>query len=218
MNNQIVTVDFRRKNSEKMTETLKVDDLPNRSRTANDQARGRKHLSTEEVDRICKTLRKRSRYPDRDELMVLMTFFHGFRATEVCRTQWQHIQLRSMQLKVKRLKNGIDTTHPIANKRELMLLRRLHREQKKPSTGYVFKNERGSAVSVNGFQQMFGKYSKIALGVQWNVHGLRHGCATILIDRGHDLRTVQVYMGHRNIQNTTVYLHESVKQFEKIEW
>jgi len=41
---------------------------------------------------------------------------------------------------------------------------------------------------------------------------------TALVDKGIDLRTIQVYMGHRNIQNTTVYLHESAKQFDKIEW
>ena len=45
---------------------------------------------------------------------------------------------------------------------------------------------------------------------------MRTGLA--LIDRGHDFRTVQVYMGHQNIQNTTRYVHESVKQFEKIDW
>ena len=39
-----------------------------------------------------------------------------------------------------------------------------------------------------------------------------------LIDKGHDLRAIQVYMGHKNIQNTTVHLHESSKQFERIEW
>ncbi len=33
-----------------------------------------------------------------------------------------------------------------------------------------------------------------------------------------DLRTIQVYMGHRNIQNTTKYTHETTRQFDKIEW
>ena len=99
-----------------------------------------------------------------------------------------------------------------------MLLKRLHKVQSKPNTGYIFKTERGTAVSTNGFQKMFGNFSEKALSVKWNVHSLRHACGTALIGKGHDLRTVQVYMGHKNIQNTTVYLHESTKQFEKIEW
>ena len=215
MNNQVVNVEFRKAKS---TETLKVNRLINRSRIANDQLRGKRHLNHQEIDLVCKTIRKKSRYAGRDELMVLMAFHHGFRVSELVDVKWQHIDLRSGQIVIRRLKNGIDTTHPISSKRELMLLRRIHKAQKKPMAGFVFKNERGSPVSVNGFQKTFGKFSELALGVKWNAHSLRHACGTALIDRGHDLRTVLVYMGHRNIQNTTVYLHESVKQFEKIEW
>jgi integrase len=147
-----------------------------------------------------------------------MAFHHGFRVSELTKVKWQHIDLKSGQIAVKRMKNGIDTLHPISDQRELMLLRRIYRKQLKPTAGFVFRNERGSPVSVNGFQKMFGKFSEMALGVKWNSHSLRHACGTALIDKGHDLRTVQVYMGHRNIQNTTVYLHESAKQFDKIEW
>ena len=213
--NQVVNVDFGKK---KFTERLKVGFAPNRSRIANDNLRGKRHLSEQEVMKICKAIRKGSRYPDRDELMVLVAFFHGLRLGELVNLKFQHLDLRSGQISIKRLKNGIDTMHPISNKREFMLLRRIHRDQGKPTAGFVFKNERGSAVSANGFQKMLGKFSEIALSVKWNVHALRHGCGTELISRGIDLRTVQVYLGHKNIQNTTMYLHESVKQFEKIEW
>jgi integrase len=213
--NQVVSVDFGKK---KFTERLKVGSAPNRSRVANDNLRGKRHLSEQEVMQICQAIRKGSRYPDRDELMVLIAFFHGLRLGELVNLKFQHLDLRSGQVSIKRLKNGIDTMHPISNKREFMLLRRIHRDQGKPTAGFVFKNERGSAVSSNGFQKMLGKFSEIALSVKWNAHALRHGCGTELINRGVDLRTVQVYLGHKNIQNTTMYLHESVKQFEKIEW
>lgn len=215
MRNQVVSLGF---SEAKITETLKVGYSANRSRTANDELRGKRHLNPNEVDQICKTIRKKSRNPDRDELMVLMAFHHGLRVSELTNVKWQHIDLKSGQLSVKRMKNGIDTLHPISDKRELLIFRRVHRDQLKPTAGFVFRNERGNPVSVNGFQKMFGKFSELALGVKWNSHSLRHACGTALIDKGHNLRTVQVYMGHRNIQNTTVYLHESAKQFDKIEW
>lgn len=215
MANQVISVDFGRHES---TETLKVDGKVNRSRAQNDQLRGKRYLSSSEVEQICKVIRKDSRYSDRDELMVLIAFHHGLRISELVNIKWQHIDLEAGQLAVKRLKNGIDTLHPITSKRELMLLRRLYKYQNKPTAGFVFKNERGGAVSTNGFQKTFGKFSNLALQTKWNAHALRHGCGTSLIDRGHDLRTVQVYLGHKNIQNTTVYLHETSKQFEKIEW
>ena len=209
MMNQVLSVQFQDTES---TERWKV------SRTANDKLRGRRHLMPAEIEQLCQVIRKRSRYPDRDELMVWMAFHHGLRVSELVNLKWQHVNLKATQLAVKRLKNGIDTAHPIADKRELMLLRRYHKAQGRPTSGFVFRNERGSAVSVNGFQKMFGHISEQTLGIRWNAHALRHACGTALLDKGIDLRTIQVYMGHRNIQNTTVYLHESAKQFDRIEW
>ena len=215
MTNKVIRVDFKRHD---LTETLKVDETTNRSRAKNDELRGKRYLSSNEVEQICKVIRKQSRYSDRDELMVLTAFHHGLRISELVNIKWQHIDLKAGQLAVKRLKNGIDTLQPITSKRELMILRRLYKDQDKPTAGFIFKNERGGAVSTNGFQKTFSKFSNIALDIKWNVHALRHGCATSLFDKGHDIRTVQVYLGHKNIQNTTVYLHESTKQFENIEW
>jgi len=215
MTNKVIRVDFKRHD---LTETLKVDETTNRSRAKNDELRGKRYLSSNEVEQICKVIRKQSRYSDRDELMVLTAFHHGLRISELVNIKWQHIDLKAGQLAVKRLKNGIDTLQPITSKRELMILRRLYKDQDKPTAGFIFKNERGGAVSTNGFQKTFSKFSNIALDIKWNVHALRHGCATSLFDKGHDIRTVQIYLGHKNIQNTTVYLHESVKQFEGIEW
>ena len=36
-------------------------------------------------------------------------------------------------------------------------------------------------------------------------HMLRHSCGFALANRGHDTRTLQAYLGHRNIQHTVRY-------------
>ncbi len=188
------------------------------SRAKNDQLRGRRHLIKLEIDCICKTIRKHSRYADRDELMVLTAFHHGFRASELVNLKWQDVILQSQQIAVKRLKNGNNTQQPIACKRELMLFKRIHKAIGKPTSGFVFLNERGHPVSTDGFRKMFGKFSMMATGIRWNPHALRHACGTELINQGHDIRLVQSLLGHRNIQNTVVYLHESARQFDKVSW
>ena len=66
------------------------------------------------------------------------------------------------------------------------------------------------------FQQLVNRYSVKALGVKWNCHALRHGCGTAMVDAGYDIRKVQNWMGHVSIQNTTKYLHESVRQFDDV--
>jgi site-specific recombinase XerD len=37
------------------------------------------------------------------------------------------------------------------------------------------------------------------------IHMLRHACGYALANAGHDTRSLQAYLGHRNIQNTTRY-------------
>ena len=197
------------------TETWKV---ANRSRKENDKHRGRPNLLKSEIEAICKTIKDGSRYALRDELAVLMAYHHGLRASELTGLQWQHIDLKTRQLQVNRKKNGISNVHPITSKREIMLLTRLHKDQGKPRTGFVFNTERKTVLSVNSFQKMFSTYSEKALGVKWNVHALRHSCGTDLVGQGIHLHTIQHFMGHKNLQNTAVYLNNHPERFKAIEW
>jgi site-specific recombinase XerD len=65
-------------------------------------------------------------------------------------------------------------------------------------------------------------YRKIAdhlkLGKDVVIHTLRHTCASWLVQRGVDLRRVQVWMGHKSIQTTLRYAKLSPKSlFEAVE-
>ena len=115
---------------------------------------------------------------------------------------------------VKRAKGSTDATHNLQGD-TIRALKRYQRETDR-THGFVFTNERGAPVSVDGFRKSFQRISERALGMKWHPHALRHACGYHLINQGVDIRTIQAYLGHRNIQNTTVYTELSPALFNKL--
>jgi integrase len=164
--------------------------------------RTRKHLTPAEVDKLVKVA-KSFRHGERDSLMILVTYHHGLRACEVCDLRWDAIDFARGELHVKRAKNGTDSTHPIPGA-ELRQLRQLQRDQK-PSP-FVFTTERGTPFTTSGFAKLVERCGVEAeLPFKAHPHMLRHACGFALANKGKDTRSLQDYMGHRNIQNTVGY-------------
>ena len=116
---------------------------------------------------------------------------------------------------IRRVKNGSPATHPIPG-RELRWLRRLQREQK-PASVFVFTSERGSPFSARGVHKLVAQLGvKARLPFPVHPHNLRHACGYKLANDGVDTRTIQSYLGHRNIQHTVRYTELSAKQFRNL--
>jgi integrase len=101
----------------------------------------RKYLTAREIEKLMDYARKHSRYGHRDSTMILVTYRHGLRASEVCDLQWHQVELDHSRMHVRRAKNGMPSVHPIRGD-EIRALRKLRRES--PTEAYVFVTERGS--------------------------------------------------------------------------
>ena len=171
-------------------------------RRKNGELRTREHLTIDEVERLIHAA-KSNRYGHRDALMVLLAFRHGLRAGEVVDLRWDQVHFKTASLHVRRLKNGTPSTHPLTG-RELRALRRHQRESAK--SPFVFVSERGAPMSAPGFSRMVERAAVSAkLGIKTHAHMLRHACGYKLANDGQDTRSLQAYLGHKNIQNTTRY-------------
>jgi integrase len=181
-------------------------------RLRNSDLRTREHLTEAEVERLIEAA-KGNRHGHRDATMVLVTYRHGLRVSELVDLRWEQVDLRTATLHVRRVKKGTPSTHPILGD-ELRALRRLQREPE-PRSPFVFTSERGAPFTTAGFARMLERAGAVAkLPFKAHPHMLRHACGFALANRGHDTRALQAYLGHRNIQHTVRYTELSPMRFK----
>ena len=125
------------------------------SRSVNETVtRPREHLTEREIDKLMTTARQDSRYGHRDATAILVAFWHGLRASELCALEWDQIDLTRKTIRIHRVKGGDPATHYLSNS-ELRALRRLQREN--PPGPHVFVSERGGPVTPAWFRKMFAR-------------------------------------------------------------
>jgi integrase len=183
-------------------------------RKPNAAYRTREYLTEAEVEALIEAA-KRNRYGLRDATMMLVAYRHGLRVSELVDLRWDQIDFTKATLAVRRAKQGTPATHPVLGD-ELRALRRLQREHE-PKTPLVFTSERGSPFTTAGFQRMVeraGVAAKLAFKV--HPHMLRHACGFTLANKGTDTRTLQAYLGHKNIQHTVRYTELSPNRFKNL--
>jgi type 1 fimbriae regulatory protein FimB/type 1 fimbriae regulatory protein FimE len=180
-------------------------------RVKNSDLRTREYLTPDEVEKLIETV-KSNRHGHRDSTMVLLCYRHGLRAAELVDLRWSQVDFDNARLHVRRVKNGVPTVHPLKGD-EMRSLRRLKKES--TNTEYVFVSERGSPFAMAGFAKMIER-AGVEAGFEFGVHPhmLRHACGYALANAGHDTRSLQAYLGHKNIQHTVRYSEMSPTRFK----
>lgn len=172
----------------------------------------RKHLSADEVERLIKAAGSVGRHGPRDALMILMGFIHGFRVTELVTLRRDQVDLKRGVLHVARLKGGMPSTHPLT-RREKVALKKL---MKSVTRGPLFVSERGGPLTRSAFAKLIERAGERAglADLKVHAHMLRHACGYELANQGRDTRTIQDYLGHRNIQHTVEYTKLASGRFD----
>src|ERR1700674_4673294 len=144
---------------------------------------------------------------------LLMTLYGtGMRRTEVSLLKVSDIDSQRMMIRVERGKGGAGRDLPLSP--ALLETLRAYWRWKKPRT-YLFpsgdrKRGQGKPISDKTVWYACREAARHA-GLTKHVtpHTLRHSWATHLLEAGTDLRTIQILLGHGDLETTAKYLHLS---------
>ncbi len=181
-------------------------------RRKNTEYRSREYLTEQEVGQLMEAAAQIGRHGHRDSTLIMLSFRHGLRVTELVNMRWEQVDLKTGLMHVNRLKHGTSSVHPLGGT-ELRALRRLQRDYS--MLPYVFSSERKAPLSPDAFRKIIGRAGEEAkLPFSVHPHMLRHACGYKLAQAGQDTRAIQHYLGHKSIQNTVHYTQLSAERFK----
>jgi integrase/recombinase XerD len=179
-------------------------------------------LSLEEVDRLLQQPDLAAIVGIRDRAMIELMYSCGLRVSELCGVRVADLQAESGCLRCIG-KGNKERLVPVG-RQALDAVQRYLRDSrpkllKEGSSPFLFLNQKGAKLDRITYWKTLGIYGrKAGLRKALTPHMLRHSFATHLLDRGADLRSVQMMLGHSDISTTQIYTHvveERLKQVYK---
>ena len=180
----------------------------------------RLHLTSREVEKLIDATTGSSRNRERDRCLLLLSYRHGYRVSEICGLKLDQVDTESRVLHVKRLKRGLSTTHPLRADeiRAIKAWLKIRAGMKPPATVKAFfVSERRKPLHRSTVNYLLTTASRAAsLPFSAHPHMLRHACGFALADQGADTRLIQDYLGHRKIEHTVKYTATNPARFERL--
>ena len=170
-----------------------------------------KTLSEDEVESLLNAPNTDEPLGHRDRAMLELLYATGLRVSELINLRQSQVNFNQGVLRIigkgdrerliplgdesqRWLKDFID-----GPRMEILLERQ---------TDYLFPTRRGDRMTRQAFWHIIKRYAeKASIRKKMSPHSLRHAFATHLLNRGADLRVVQLLLGHSDLSTTQIYTH-----------
>src|SRR4029077_4460024 len=144
----------------------------------------------------------------------------GLRRAELARLKVSDVDSQRMVIHVQGGKGRRDRDVLLSPKLLDELRRHWHRLRRKPSV-WLFPSRHGQAsgrpITPKAIYHACKRAAqRAALQKVIHPHTLPHCLPTHLLEAGADLRTIQILLGHRDLKETTIYLHLSQRHLHAI--
>jgi len=169
-------------------------------------------LSLEDVDRLLAAPDVGTPRGLRDRALIEVLYATGLRVSELVGLRLADIRLDQQYLQCLG-KGGKQRIVPVGDAATDFLRRYLEHSRPvlagKRQSPWLFTNARGGGrLSRSGFWKLLKGHGRTAgIRAHLSPHVLRHSFATHLLERGADLRAIQVMLGHADLSTTQIYTH-----------
>ena len=175
------------------------------------------YLTYDEITMLLNVTDKDTPFDIRDNLIIELLFDTGIRVSELVNMKIKDIDFNEESIKVfgKGKKMRIvyfGDTCKNKLKKYLKIRDSIAKDHE-----YLLVNKRGLKLSDRSVRTIFENIIKINhLDIKFSPHTLRHSYATIMLNEGADVRSVQELLGHSSISTTGIYTHVSNEHLRSV--
>lgn len=179
-----------------------------------------KYLTIEQVLSLLETPDMTTILGIRDKAILELMYGTGLRISEVTHLKNDNLYLEENFIRILG-KGNKERVIPLGEKAkkylEIYLKESRCKILKDNQIPHVFLNRKGRKLSRQGLWKIIKSYGqKTGISRILTPHTLRHSFATHLVEKGADLRSVQLMLGHSSISTTEIYTYISKDKVKKI--
>ena len=172
-------------------------------------------MSESEIEKLLKSPNTKLKIEKRDRAMIEMLYATGMRISELVNLKITNLDIQRCVVKVlgKGSKERLIPFGEAASE----ALNNYMKDRQDSSSKEIFLSNRGTKMSRQAFWSRMKVYlRREGLKDSISPHTLRHAFATHLLNRGADLRSVQLLLGHSDLSTTQIYTHIAKQRLSEV--